>query len=93
MAGEKSGNVPAGYRTGSLVNQFMAAKAGMGLALLPCYLGNSDDGLVRLLAPIADLRTELWLVTHRSLKDTARIRAFMEIVGDGVKKRLAVRTR
>ena len=47
------------------------------------------SGLVGVMAPLADLRTELWLITHRSLKDTARIRAFMEIVGDGLKKRLA----
>lgn len=82
-------DAPAGYRTGSLVNQFMAARAGMGLALLPCYLGDADDGLVRVLAPLPDLVTELWLVTHRSLKDTARIRAFMEVVGDGLKRRMA----
>ncbi len=82
-----------GYRTGSLVNHFMAAKAGMGLALLPCYLSNSDDRLVRVLGELADLRTELWLVTHRSLKDTARIRAFMDIVGSGLKKRLPVLSR
>lgn len=78
-----------GYRTGSLVNQMLAAKAGIGLALLPTYLGGGDPGLTALLPTLTDLRTELWLVTHRSLKDTARVRAFMEIVGDGVKKRLA----
>lgn len=82
-------DAPAGYRTGSLVNQFMAAKAGLGLALLPCYLGDADGGLVRVLAPLSDLTTELWLVTHRSLKDTARIRAFMDVVGDGLKRRMA----
>ncbi len=84
-------NLPAatiGYRTGSLVNQLMAAKAGIGLALLPSYLGNADAALMPVLATLTDLRTELWLVTHRSLKDTARVRAFMEIVGDGVKKQL-----
>lgn len=81
------------YRTGSLVNQMMAAKAGIGLALLPIYLGNADPGLTPVLPVLTDLSTELWLVTHRSLKDTARIRAFMEIVGDGVKKRLAALTR
>lgn len=84
---------PAGYRTGSLVNQMLAAKAGIGLALLPTYLGGNEAGLAPVMAPLADLRTELWLVTHRSLKDTARVRAFMEIVGDGVKKRLATATR
>jgi hypothetical protein len=31
----------------------------------------------------------MWIVTHRSLKDTARVRAFMEHVGDGVKRRIA----
>ena len=61
----------------------------MGLALLPCYLGDADRGLVRVLAPLSDLTTELWLVTHRSLKDTARIRAFMDVVGDGLKRRMA----
>ena len=81
-----------GYRTGSLVNQMLAAKAGIGLALLPTYLGHADAGLAALL-PVPDLHTELWLVTHRSLKDTARVRAFMDIVGDGVKKRLAAAMR
>lgn len=84
---------PIGYRTGSLVNQMLAAKAGIGLALLPTYLGGADAGLVAVLPPLSDLRTELWLVTHRSLKDTARVRAFMDIVGDGVKKRLAAAMR
>lgn len=79
-----------GYRTGSLVNQMLAAKAGMGIALLPTYLGGGEPALTAL-PPLPDLHTELWLVTHRSLKDTARVRAFMEIVGDGVKKRLAAR--
>jgi hypothetical protein len=41
------------------------------------------------LGPIKDLTTDLWIVTHRSLKDTARVRAFMESVGDAVKKRIA----
>ena len=71
----------------------LAAKAGMGLALLPTYLGGGEAGLAPVMPPLADLRTELWLVTHRSLKDTARVRAFMEIVGDGVKKRLAAGSR
>jgi DNA-binding transcriptional LysR family regulator len=77
-----------GYRTGSLVNQMLAAKAGMGIALLPTYLGGGEPALTGVLPPLADLTTELWLVTHKSLKDTARVRAFMEIVGDGVKTRL-----
>ncbi len=84
-------HVPAqaiGFRSSGPVNQFMAARAGIGVALLPTYLAEGSD-LVRILGPLKDIETELWIVTHRALKDTARVRAFMEIVGDGVKKRIA----
>ena len=73
------------YRTNSLVNQSVAAKAGIGLALLPCYLGDSDPGLVRVRPePLADLEGEFWIVTHADLKRTARVRAFFEQVGEGL---------
>ena len=73
------------YRTNSLVNQFTAAKAGIGLALLPCYLGDEDSDLARALpGPVPDLAGELWIVTHADLKRTARVRAFFDIVGEGL---------
>lgn len=73
------------YRTNSLVNQFTAAREGIGLAVLPCYLGDIEPGLVRVIArPIAELTRELWIVTHADLKRTARIRAFFDVVGDGL---------
>ena len=73
------------YRTNSLVNQFVAARAGIGLALLPCYLGDEDADLVRALpGPVPDLAGELWIVTHADLKRTARVRAFFDIVGEGL---------
>ncbi|MGF7007685.1 LysR family transcriptional regulator [Aminobacter sp. BE322] len=73
------------YRTNSLVNQSVAARAGIGLALLPCYLGDNEPGLVRALAePIEELAGELWIVTHQDLKGTARVRAFFDVVGEGL---------
>ncbi len=73
------------YRTNSLVNQSVAARAGIGLALLPCYLGDNEPGLVRALAePIEDIAGELWIVTHQDLKATARVRAFFDVVGEGL---------
>ena len=81
------------YRSSSLLNQLVAAKAGIGLAVLPCYLADPEPGLIRVLPPIADLTTELWLITHKTLKGTARVRAFMEIVGDGVRRSLAALVR
>jgi DNA-binding transcriptional LysR family regulator len=73
------------YRTSSLVNQLVAAKAGLGVALLPCYLGDNQPELARALAaPIPDLQGELWMVTHAELKSTARVRAFFDVVGEGL---------
>ena len=57
-----------------------AARAGMGVALLPCYLGDEDDGLRRLM-PATAVRSVLWLLTHNDLKRTARIRAVMDFLG------------
>jgi DNA-binding transcriptional LysR family regulator len=73
------------YRTNSLVNQLVAAKAGIGLALLPCYLGDGEAGVTRALPePIDELEGELWIVTHADLKSTARVRAFFDLVGEGL---------
>jgi len=73
------------YRTNSLVNQMVAAKAGIGLALLPCYLGDRVGDLARALQdPVPELAGELWIVTHSDLKRTARVRAFFDIVGEAI---------
>ncbi|HWT31515.1 MAG TPA: LysR substrate-binding domain-containing protein, partial [Propylenella sp.] len=80
--------IPAGavvYRTNSVVNQLVAAKAGIGLAVLPCYLGDPEPDLVRVLPePVPELRRELWIVTHADLRRTARVRAFFDVVGEGL---------
>lgn len=76
------------YRSNSLTNQLLAAKAGIGLAVLPCYLAREEPELRRLGRPLADLTRELWIVTHRDLKDTARVRAFMDAVGEGIARRV-----
>jgi molybdate transport repressor ModE-like protein len=73
------------YRTNSLVNQLGAARAGIGLALLPCYLGDGEPDLARALPePVSELTGELWIVTHADLKGTARVRAFFDLVGEGL---------
>ena len=73
------------YRSNSVVNQMLAARAGIGLALLPCFLGDSEPGLARAVPqPIPELMAELWIVTHADLKDTARVRVFFDVVGGGL---------
>jgi DNA-binding transcriptional LysR family regulator len=78
------------YRTSSLVNQLVAARAGIGLAVLPCYLGDVEPELVRLFEPVPELARELWIVTHADLRHTARVRAFLEMVGEGIVRERAL---
>ena len=80
-------HVPAdriAYRSNSLVNQLMAVRAGVGIALLPCYLADREPGVRRICGVLPDLASELWIVTHRDLRNTARIRAFLTVVGDAI---------
>jgi len=72
------------YRSSSLINQMMAVKAGIGMALLPCYLGDQERDLESVSLPEAALTRELWLITHRDLRNTARVRAFFDVIGQGL---------
>lgn len=72
------------YRTNSVLQQWRAAAAGIGVALLPCFVGDKASELERVLPPPPELKRELWLVTHGDLRQTARVRAFMDDVGAGL---------
>lgn len=64
-------------RCDSFVTLRMAAENGLGLALLPHFLGDSSDKLIRLDAPTAELTTGLWILTHPDLVRSARVHAFI----------------
>lgn len=57
--------------------QLSAAKGGLGLALLPCFIGDRDPQLVRASARKPIKARDIWLLTHSDLRRTARVRAFM----------------
>ncbi len=79
--------VPAGrvvFRANNILGLVTAARADMGLALLPCFAGDAEPGLAR--APITAELTPpgLWLLTHADLRRTQRVRAFMEAMANGL---------
>lgn len=59
-----------------------AVRAGAGLAILPCYLGDPDAGLQRVGGVIAELAADQWLLVHRDLRALPRVRAVMDAVVD-----------
>jgi DNA-binding transcriptional LysR family regulator len=66
------------------------ARAGLGLAALPCFLGDRVPELARVLPPEPTLAGELWLLTHPDLRRTARVRAFMETLARGIRRERAL---
>lgn len=52
-----------------------ACGQGLGLAVLPCFLGDTDPALARLGEPLPACDSELWLLSHPELRETARVKA------------------
>jgi DNA-binding transcriptional LysR family regulator len=65
-------------RCDSFVAVRVAAEAGIGLALLPCLLGDSSAELERLDVDTSELGIGLWALTHPDLVRSARVHAFIE---------------
>jgi len=64
-----------------------ALKQNMGLAYLPCFMGDAEDDLERFCKPDPQLNLGLWLLYHPDLKRTARIVAFRDLMIEETKKR------
>jgi DNA-binding transcriptional LysR family regulator len=62
--------------------QHAACEAGLGLAILPCFIADKQRDLVCILPHERVLSVELWLVVHRDLVRSARIRATMDFVAE-----------
>lgn len=68
------------YRASSLVALQAAARAGLGVAPLPCYVGDDDPELTRVRGTVAEMAATLWVLTHPDLRRVARIRAFVDFI-------------
>jgi DNA-binding transcriptional LysR family regulator len=64
----------------SLLSQLAGARAGLGIGMLPCLLGDPDPLLVRLEPGKQSPVLELWLLTHRDMRTTARLRTLMQFI-------------
>lgn len=67
-----------------------AARAGLGLVMLPTYVGDADRGLRRLARPDVRHMADFWLLTHRDLRDNARLRVAREQITAAFTERIAL---
>lgn len=73
-------NASSIIRCNSLQAMHALARAGAGLAALPCYLGDSSRELKRLSAPLEGEGVDLWLMVNHETQQMARVRIVMEFL-------------
>lgn len=64
----------------SALAQHVAVRAGMGVGMLPCFIGDRDPALQRIGRDRLSLSRDLWLVYHRDLKASQRVIAMRDFV-------------
>lgn len=69
-------------RIDSLLGMVEAVRSGIGMGLLLCLLADDQPNLVRLTEPLAEMDTQVWILTHAGLKRVARIKAFTDFLYD-----------
>jgi DNA-binding transcriptional LysR family regulator len=72
-------------RTNDLENQAAAARTGLGVAVLPDFLGEPDPRLERYNITPAPPNRDVWLLVHRDLRQAPLVRAVMEFLVDCIK--------
>lgn len=78
---KQAGDRPILLRSNDLNIQAVAAKAGVGLAVLPYFLGE-QYALQPATIVGAALEREVWLVTHNDIRHTALIQAVMAFLAE-----------
>jgi DNA-binding transcriptional LysR family regulator len=84
---EHAGEKRIVYKVNTMLGLAEAAAGGVGLVLLPCYVGAAVAGLAQLSPPLPELERELWLLTHPDLRNTARVHAFLDYCADAIARR------
>lgn len=68
-------------RSSSINAQHGVLASGNGIGILPCFIGDADRSLVKVLPDIRILRS-FWVVTHQDTQRLKRVRAFRSWLGD-----------
>ncbi|HYE44293.1 MAG TPA: LysR family transcriptional regulator [Caulobacter sp.] len=80
------------FRSNSLTGLIANLRADMGLAMLPCVMGDGEPDLVRCLPPLPELDSEVWLIVREDLKAAPHVRAFADFLAERMHQNRALMT-
>jgi DNA-binding transcriptional LysR family regulator len=75
------------YRVNTVLGLAEAVQAGIGIGHLPCFVADARPGLIRLAPPEPEFADDLWLLTHRDLRQSARVRALLDFLAAELAKK------
>jgi DNA-binding transcriptional LysR family regulator len=75
-----AGKRPIACELNHISEHLIAVRAGVGVAGLPCYLGDRDRDLVRIDQEVPSFARDIWLVVHHDLRKAPAVRAVMDFV-------------
>jgi DNA-binding transcriptional LysR family regulator len=78
--GAQARSRPVVLRSNSLDVQAAAARSGVGVAVLPYFLGDWDESLSIVEGPGQPLQREIWLSIHNDLRHAPAIRSVMQFI-------------
>jgi DNA-binding transcriptional LysR family regulator len=66
------------FRSTSVVSQYSAIKSGLGIGILPCFLADIDNSLVKLFSDDINIIRSFYLVTHPESKRLSHVATVWE---------------
>lgn len=63
----------------------LLAERCMGLAYLPCFVGEASDKLQRIDMELESANVGLWMISHRDLINSGRVRSFFDFIESEIK--------
>jgi len=79
--------VPVRHRLNNAVLQLEAVKVGLGIGVLPCFIGDQESSLRRLPPGRPKLGKHIWLLTHPDLSNTTRVQTFLDFMARAITSR------
>jgi len=73
-------NAEIALRSNSLTNLLEAIRAGFGIGPMSCIVADADPDLVQVQPPSPETRAPTWLMWRKELKNTPRVRAFVDFM-------------
>ncbi len=80
-------HLPVRGRFNHPLTQVAAARAGLGIARIPCFLGDREPALQRIPPGTCEPCHDIWILTHKDLVSTVRTQTFMDAMAEAFRQK------